>query len=167
MRSLFGAELQSGQVQFTEVQLAQFVTSVCESWQRQRPEVAVRLDFCPGAERITSQLPSHTLARSLMDLLNNAVEASSGPPVAIDVAIVTANDGVAIEVRDRGRGVSEAVRGRLGQPFVSSRSDGTGLGLYTARAVVEALGGTLVVSDRNHGGTTVRLNLPAVRGAVL
>ena len=66
-----------------------------------------------------------------------------------------------IEVADRGCGMPSFVRERFGEPFVSTHATGTGLGLYTANALMEALGGALLVRDRERGGTVVTMTFPS------
>jgi two-component system sensor kinase FixL len=63
-------------------------------------------------------------------------------------------------VADRGPGVPPEVRGRIFEPFVTTKRTGTGLGLSIARRVVEAHGGSLAVADRPGGGALFRVTLP-------
>ena len=62
-----------------------------------------------------------------------------------------------VEVLDRGAGIPKELRDRIFEPFFTTKATGTGLGLATARRLVEAAGGRIVVSDRKGGGTTVRI----------
>jgi signal transduction histidine kinase len=73
--------------------------------------------------------------------------------------------GAAIQVGDRGPGLSPEARQRLGEPFFTTRERGTGLGLALARKAALAHGGALEVLDREGGGTLARLALPASRRA--
>ncbi len=56
--------------------------------------------------------------------------------------------GVALEVADTGRGLSEELLGRLFQPFVTRRPDGTGLGLWISRGLVQRYGGDIRAANR-------------------
>ena len=62
-----------------------------------------------------------------------------------------------VEVLDRGAGIPKELRDRIFEPFFTTKATGTGLGLATARRLVEAADGRIVVSDRKGGGTTVRI----------
>jgi signal transduction histidine kinase len=81
------------------------------------------------------------------------------------VASVRAGDGggtgVVIEVRDTGQGISPETLASVGQPFFTTRSEGTGLGVATARRFVEQHGGRLELTSAPGAGTTVRLWVPA------
>jgi signal transduction histidine kinase len=98
----------------------------------------------------------------LGNLLHNAVKYGAGQPVELRVA---ASGGVALlTVVDHGMGVSPEDRQRIFERFeraVSARNyGGFGLGLWIAREVVEAHGGTLSVADTPGGGATFTIELP-------
>ncbi len=99
-------------------------------------------------------------------LVQNAVEASvAGAPVSLRVS---AGDDVAIEVADTGCGMNSAfVRDELFRPFHSTKPGGFGIGAFEARALVEAMGGTVEVWSREGEGTrfTVRLPMASVMEA--
>jgi len=63
-------------------------------------------------------------------------------------------------VSDTGRGVPEAIRASLFEPFVTGRADGTGLGLAIVREAVQTHGGQVTV-DHRPDGTTFLLEVPA------
>jgi two-component system NtrC family sensor kinase len=67
---------------------------------------------------------------------------------------------VRVEVRDDGKGIPSAVRKRLFEPFVSSKPQGTGLGLVVSRRIVERQGGTLALLSGEPRRTAFRLELP-------
>jgi signal transduction histidine kinase len=76
--------------------------------------------------------------------------------------------GLTLEVRDTGRGISAEALPLVGQPFFTTRAEGTGLGLATARRFVEQHGGHLELASRPGEGTTIRIWLPSAteRGGV-
>jgi PAS domain S-box-containing protein len=91
------------------------------------------------------------LSQVLVNLLVNAGQAHDAEPGAERIVqIETRSDGahVEIEVADNGRGIPANMRGRIFEPFVTTKgSEGTGLGLWVARNIVEQHGGSL----RLHG----------------
>ncbi len=102
----------------------------------------------------------HALCRAALNLVRNAVEASP-PGGRVDVALHVQGAQAALEVLDRGPGLSAPAREHLFEPFFTTREGGTGLGLALARKVAEAHGGALHLADRAGGGTVARLVLPA------
>ncbi len=83
------------------------------------------------------------LEQVLVNLLQNAVQACA-PGGQIVLAITTSAQTACLSVTDDGPGVSAEVRDTLFQPFVTSKSDGIGLGLAIARDIMRQLGGDLV-----------------------
>ena len=162
MRGLFGSELQAGTVHLEHVELSEFVRSLCDTWLKHSP-VDVNLDFQSSEQcaSLVSCVPRMALARSLIDLLDNARESATHETPDIDVTLAVDGGRAVIEVADRGCGMPNFVRERVGEPFVSTHVMGTGLGLYTANALMEALGGALLVRDRERGGTVVTMTFPS------
>jgi two-component system NtrC family sensor kinase len=103
------------------------------------------------------------LQQVLVNLVVNAIHAMpDGGSLRLSSADWQASDGapgVAIEVADTGHGLPEDLVGVLFQPFVTRKKDGTGLGLWISRSIVERYGGSLSAENRPEGGArmTVRL----------
>jgi two-component system, NtrC family, sensor histidine kinase HydH len=97
----------------------------------------------------------------LINVVQNALEAS--PPAAVvELALLPLRAGGArIEVRDRGPGISPAVRAHLFEPGSTTKARGTGLGLALARGLARQHGGDLSLEDRGGGGCIATLTLPA------
>jgi two-component system sensor histidine kinase KdpD len=102
--------------------------------------------------------------QALTNVLENAARFTPrGRPIT--VAAARWHDGVQIRIADRGPGVPREDRERVFEPFVRGEgSTGTGLGLAIARAIVEAHGGTIRLTDEPGGGTAVVIELPGVAG---
>jgi C4-dicarboxylate-specific signal transduction histidine kinase len=97
----------------------------------------------------------------LLNLLRNAVEAIAGQEQRqIALLIVPGRDVVQISVVDNGPGLSDEIKARLFQPFVSTKATGTGVGLAICRTIVLAHGGQLWAEDNPAGGTIFHLTLP-------
>jgi len=132
--------------------------------------VAGALDGLPGAERVALDAaaearvrgPRRGLERALRVLLRNALQASAdGAPVWLRAR--AGPDGVEVEVADRGAGMAPEVLARAGEPFFTTKDpgQGSGLGLFLARALVEQLGGALELASEPGRGTTARIVLPS------
>jgi signal transduction histidine kinase len=73
---------------------------------------------------------------------------------------------VELSVSDTGPGVAQAVRGRLFEPFATTKEPGvgTGLGLAVCRGLVEAVGGTIVLDESYLEGARFVVELPVAPG---
>ena len=102
------------------------------------------------------------LERVLRNLLHNAARAEreAGGAGPIRVNLRRSDDRVEVWIEDRGSGLPLEVRQRLFQPFVTSHSDGAGLGLSLAHRIVTLHQGKIRLEDRAEGGTRAVLSFP-------
>ncbi len=137
---------------------------------------AVALDLSPLiAERdldfdirtVPARVHAHEwmLRELCRNLLHNAIK-HAPPATPLAVQLVTDTHHAALTIADSGPGISDALRGRLFQPFSAGSShSGSGLGLVICQEIVHALGGTITLDNRTHQGhiegldATVRLPL--------
>lgn len=99
------------------------------------------------------------LEQVLINLVKNAIESGS-PEDEVTLAVHERHGGVALEISDRGSGLTEEVLRDALLPFYSTKPKGTGLGLTLCREIVDAHGGRLSIANREGGGAMVTVWLP-------
>ena len=72
----------------------------------------------------------------------------------------SANGSCRVAIADHGPGMAHELRAKAFEAFFTTKHRGTGLGLPTARRMIEAHGGTIELGDTAGGGTTVLISLP-------
>jgi PAS domain S-box-containing protein len=97
---------------------------------------------------------------ALGNLVRNACEAMPAGGT-LEVAFARGGDRVQIVVADTGEGVRDDVRERLFEPLVTTKPLGIGLGLSTARSLIENQRGTLRYEPAHTGGAAFVIDLPA------
>ena len=98
----------------------------------------------------------------LINLVRNGVEAMELSDLKrLEITATPVSEGVRIDVRDTGSGLSDHVAARLFQPFVTTKNSGMGLGLSICRDIVETHGGRLWAEPNEPHGTTFSFVLPA------
>lgn len=100
------------------------------------------------------------LISAMMNLVNNALEATTSEIHIWVNAKVEADHKLHLQVVDNGPGLSQQERERIAEPFFTTKSNGTGLGLAVVQAVAKAHGGEFSVSDSPYGGLLAELILP-------
>jgi len=100
------------------------------------------------------------LVSALMNLVNNAVQAVGRHAFLRILMTATADDRLVISVADQGPGIDPAMLERVMDPFVSTKSQGTGLGLSVVQAVARAHHGQMDIESSPGQGTRVTLWLP-------
>ncbi|HMP15489.1 MAG TPA: ATP-binding protein, partial [Gemmatales bacterium] len=113
---------------------------------------------------VPNNLPVLVLARdqltqALLNLILNAMDATDkGGKVTITAGIEDRS--IFIDVTDDGCGIPPDAVSLLFQPYYTTKPQGTGLGLFMTRRLVEQQGGTVHVTSRPEKGTTFRIELP-------
>jgi two-component system sensor histidine kinase PilS (NtrC family) len=111
----------------------------------------------PGSEVAVMFDRTH-LYRVLENLLTNALRYASGGPGSVVVEVVQGESaGVEMHVMDDGPGIAAGDRSKVFEPFFTTSSGGTGLGLYIARELCEANGASLELME-GPGGAHFRIS---------
>lgn len=101
--------------------------------------------------------------QALLEVIGNALDAMPNGG-RLEIGATTAGNAdrkaIAVTVTDTGRGISPDTLREVGQPFFTTRPEGTGLGLATARRFIEQHGGKLELQSQVGVGTTVSIWLP-------
>lgn len=93
------------------------------------------------------------------NLIVNSAQAMNGQG-RIQITFADVGGEVELVVRDSGPGVPAAIRGNVFAPFFTTKARGTGLGLPTAKRLIEAQGGTIALACPDEGGTVVTIRFP-------
>ncbi|VAW72981.1 hypothetical protein MNBD_GAMMA13-1373 [hydrothermal vent metagenome] len=99
----------------------------------------------------------------LINLIQNAIDAMQGETKEAKKVLLRTqlhHDSVVVEVIDYGPGVPESVAAEIFEPFITSRSDGLGLGLAICRSIIEQHGGTIQHASPRSGGSCFSFTLP-------
>jgi signal transduction histidine kinase len=119
--------------------------------------VEVRLTGNGGRRTILGHY--EPLRRAFANLYRNAAEAMQGHG-AIDVTVSSADAGLLVTIADHGPGIPADLRQRVFEPYFTTKSDGTGLGLALVRITMEAHGGIISVNETPGGGATFVIVFP-------
>ena len=105
----------------------------------------------------------------LLNLIRNAIDATNEAVAANrEISLRARKDesgAIEISVEDHGIGISPQVAESLGNPFYTTKSSGTGLGIAISRSILRAHGGRLAHRPTPDGGATVFFTLPAMPGS--
>jgi signal transduction histidine kinase len=126
-----------------------------------RHEVALELSLCTNLPPLIGD--EQQLRRAFLNLFRNALEAMKGGG-CLRVLSRADSEAVVIEVGDSGVGISANDLEHIFEPFYSTKSTGTGLGLALTAQIIEEHGGQILVASRVGEGTLFRITLPAQSG---
>jgi two-component system sensor histidine kinase HydH len=123
----------------------------------------LRLDLAQDGGELHVRCDAAKLEGVIINLIKNAAEAvgRTGAPGEVVVRTRADGDETIVDVEDNGPGIADEARAHLFEPFFSTKPSGTGLGLATARRIVEAHGGCIEALAREGGGARFRITLVA------
>jgi len=136
------------------------IDQLLEFFQPRADDAGVELVRFLDPELPAVRIDRETFRSAILNLLINATQAmDSGGQLMVRTR--SSGLGVVIELIDTGPGMEPATLARVFEAFYSTKQGGSGLGLPTARKIVEAHGGTIDVESAPGRGTKVAIWLPA------
>jgi two-component system, NtrC family, sensor kinase len=148
----------AGYVEAVDVHRALDDCLVLASHQIQRSGITVQREYRATRQ---PQINRNELQQVLVNLIVNALYTM---PQGGQLLLTTADaepQQITLQVADSGTGLSDELLARLFQPFVTRRPDGTGLGLWISRGLVERYGGDIRAANRTEGGAVFTVWLKA------
>lgn len=124
-----------------------------------------KLSFESNGSGVAVVANEDRLCAVIAHLIDNALEAT-GDSGRVAIRLTARGGDAIVEVEDNGAGMdAEFVRNDLFRPFRTTKDGGFGIGAFESREFVRELGGRMDVDSEMGRGTTIRISLPAVRGA--
>ncbi|MDF2659698.1 MAG: sensor signal transduction histidine kinase [Paenibacillus sp.] len=120
--------------------------------------VQIVTEFSPGITHISCD--ENQLKQVFINFIKNAIEAMPGGGEIVIRLKREGTDRIRLSIIDQGCGIPEHVLGRIGQPFYTTKENGTGLGFMVSKRIIENHHGTVKVTSCESSGTTVDVVLP-------
>lgn len=142
-----------------EVTVRELVDEVRRRVELQAAKRAVALRLAVDVEQTLSSREANLISLILVNLLENAIEATPAGR-CVSVSAARAGEGVVFRVRDEGPGFPEHLRQQLFLPCKSTREGGSGLGLAISKQIADSLGARLELESSSPEGCVFALELP-------
>ncbi len=135
------------------------VTQTAEQLRRSfsKSDIRINLDFEEGVPRV--EVNPGGVRQVVMNLLMNAKDAV-GQGGEVRIGLKNQGGWILLEIEDSGKGVRRKDLKQLFNPFFSTKSKGTGLGLYVVKKIVDEHKGTITVESKPGKGTRFEIKLP-------
>ncbi len=154
-----------GDEKLSHVNLYRLVQNIAtlERKKMEKSQIQLNLDCAEEATFYTSE---ETLKITLINLLNNAVDALTDDTERetqkwIRCRIETGSDELTIDISDNGPGIAEKNTDSLFVPFFTTKDYGTGLGLFTVSSELDKLGGTIQLDSEYKQGARFIVRIPS------
>jgi len=119
--------------------------------------ISLRLE--PDAEQALVRGDGEKLRQGFLNIVINALQATPAGG-SVSIGLKKTDPGFVITFRDSGSGIAPENLQRIFEPFYTTKTDGTGLGLAVTRKIIEGHGGRLDIESEAGRGTTVSVSLP-------
>lgn len=140
--------------------LEELPASFTETWSLKNMALAKHDVLFEGLPSVKIKAPKSYLVLALRNLIANAFEAGA-TLVRVQGDLSHRGAGVNIVVTDNGPGLPDKISEHLFEPFnTHGKAEGTGLGIYLAKRLLESLGGSIALESTSPKGTTFVLSLP-------
>jgi two-component system, sensor histidine kinase FlrB len=139
------------------IELTELITSIEHGAEAMLQQVGASLRIEMDEPPIPLLANSSALASAINNLLANALQAGA---TQLLISAHKTGDEVMLRIVDNGRGMSRELLGRIFEPFYTTRSNGTGLGLAVVQSVVQAHQGKVEVASVAGEGSCFTLRLP-------
>lgn len=155
LKQMNSSQLHLSSSDFELIDLPVVLDELIQNWKRDYPEIKLEVAFTESKIRV----PRINFTQSLFNLLDNASEAMDFKGT-IELSISNSASDVILTIIDQGPGFNPEVLARIGEPFNTNKSTGTGLGLYSANLFMESVAGKLSVSNLEPQGSKIDLQFP-------
>jgi len=133
-----------------------FLDELLTEWKLLHPNADIQTSW-DGLSPTPSILADRTLQQALMNVLDNANEAS---PNQVEWFANWGSSTLTINIKDRGEGLSVEAEKAIGNQLFSAKKEGLGLGLFLAHSIIGRFGGNVKLFNRQHGGVSTVISLP-------
>ena len=148
------------ELEYESIDLTSFLEETRHLIQEKALSHKIKLSVVKSSNVSIYQFDYHRLQQALINLLNNAIEASPrNGKVILRCNCRQENKYLCFEIEDFGEGLQGIEDNAIFEPFITSKKDGTGLGLSIVKKIIEAHGGILEYEMKSDQGTIFRMLL--------
>jgi PAS domain S-box-containing protein len=161
IRQMLGFARRSGEVEWVAVNHIIEETLILVEKKMRQAKVEVVRDFDARLPKVRAR--ADQLRQVFLNLLLNAQQSmEKGGRINVSTSVYeqALQPTISVQISDTGRGIAEADITRIFEPFFSTRTKGTGLGLWVTQDIVRHHGGRIEATSAEGGGTTFNVILP-------
>ncbi len=173
IKQMHSRTLSDNETYFEQKNIADLVNKIINSWHTK--DRIVNLNIEEKVNYCICSIPVFPFTKAFIDILDNAEQATLSSDNQsleqhkefISVTLKIESDFVSLSVCDKGPGWPEIVKKYAGQPFVTTKESGVGLGLYNGFTFASAVGGKFILSNNKYGGACAQFLIPIYKKGVL
>lgn len=156
IRKMNSSQMDSRSYQSQQLNIKDFLHDIVEAWKYEN-QTSLKVELEINEESQIQVAPLH-FAQVLFNLLDNSSHSEGVKSISVRFAKLL--NGYTLEIKDDGAGFEEEILKRIGEPFLTSKEHGTGLGIYLAEIFAQSLGGNLYIHNLKPHGCSVKIEWP-------
>ncbi|MEO5646339.1 MAG: HAMP domain-containing sensor histidine kinase [Candidatus Paceibacterota bacterium] len=144
------------------VHLTHLLAEIVQEFSNEAAQKQIAITYHQPAETITINGDVSKLRIALHNIIENSLKYSN-PDTEIIISLSGQDNKALVTVQDQGAGIPADKMGHLFEKFYRAENtvqQGTGLGLYSTKHIIEQHGGTITMDSIEHEGTTVTITIP-------
>ncbi|KAA0548157.1 PAS domain S-box protein [Bacillus sp. BGMRC 2118] len=147
---------------FEETNIIKLVSDVVCLLETQAILHNIRIEFCSSIKNEQITCDENQLKQVFINFIKNSIEAMpSGGVISIELEELNPNR-ICLTFKDEGCGIPDDLLKKLGNPFVTTKENGTGLGLMVSYRIIENHQGSVTIDSQENVGTTFKIELPRI-----
>jgi two-component system sensor histidine kinase RegB len=142
------------------MRIVDYIDQVINQWRTHKPEIKLNFFVNPLVAEEAEIIAERTLTHALINILNNAADASHGNDKGIEFHAAWDLTQLTIKIRDFGPGFPPELVEYAGRQPVVSKKHGLGVGLFLTYSTINRMGGSISLYNVESGGACVEISLP-------
>ncbi|MCX7120280.1 MAG: HAMP domain-containing sensor histidine kinase [Gammaproteobacteria bacterium] len=147
---------------FCLTQIAPLIESVVSAFRVSECRAGIKIshEFAENYHELFSEITASQIKRIISNVINNAREAIASNPGVIKIEALSENERVKIYICNDGPGISKENEKKIFEKGFTTKENGSGLGLYSAKENLSKMSGSITVKSNKTNGVTFIINLP-------
>ncbi len=147
----------AGGLKKSYVSTTSFTRTLKTHLQNLHPQLEVHI---LSAQELSLFINQDSILSAVANLVDNAYQSSSRETLKVTLNVMCSPNGLELTVADNGCGMTEEIQSKVLEPFYTTKSGGTGLGLAVVHGVVKAHDGSIDIQSAPNQGTVFNLRFP-------
>lgn len=172
IKKMHNKTLSDDETNFEIKNISNLVQKIITSWSTNDKKIQLKINS--NVSQIKCNIPVLAFTKAFIDILDNAEQATTTTDADLNIETKTLilieltkiENFISLSVKDKGAGWPEIVKKYAGKPFVTTKENGVGLGLYNGFIFASAVGGKFILSDNENGGACAQFLIPIMQNGV-
>nr|BFD32480.1 ATP-binding protein [Pigmentibacter ruber] len=158
IKQIHSKSLSDEKTLFEKKNIYELISKIIFSWKNKDYNIIFIAD--KEVKFFECKIPILAFTKAFIDILENAIQANNSNLLEIKITLQKKGQYLDLSVSDKGPGWPKIIKQYAGKPFLTTKEDGVGLGLYNAFSLASAVNGKFILLDNINGGACAQFLIP-------